>query len=93
MGNTRFPDKIDKLGPGFDLSLKPVGGNRYLQNARVAELADASDLGSDVYGRGGSSPLSRTIYSAGLVAAVSGNASQHRELTEAIAGGPTRVSW
>jgi hypothetical protein len=30
--------------------------------ARVAELADAPDLGSGALGRGGSSPLSRTIY-------------------------------
>ena len=28
----------------------------------VAELADAPDLGSGVLGRGGSSPLSRTLF-------------------------------
>ena len=30
--------------------------------ARVAELADAPDLGSGALGRGGSSPLSRTTF-------------------------------
>ena len=34
--------------------------------ARVAKLADASDLGSDVLGRGGSSPSTRTIFTNGL---------------------------
>src|SRR5689334_20198042 len=38
----------------------PVILGRSYHQARVAELADAPDLGSGVHGRRGSSPLSRT---------------------------------
>jgi hypothetical protein len=33
----------------------------HLNNAGVAELADAPDLGSGAFGRGGSTPFTRTI--------------------------------
>ncbi len=39
-----------------------MGHQVIIDLAGVAELADALDLGSSAFGRGGSSPLSRTIY-------------------------------
>ena len=49
--------------PHPKLSLAKPGDPRLIltPRARVAELADAPDLGSGVLGRGGSSPLSRTF--------------------------------
>ncbi len=39
----------------------------HMNNAGVAELADALDLGSSVFGRGGSTPSTRTILCAEVV--------------------------
>ena len=53
--NNRKRSKGDACkGESSNASFNPV--------ARVAELADAPDLGSGALGRGGSSPLSRTTF-------------------------------
>ena len=53
----------------------------FVKCARVAELADALDLGSSVSRRGGSSPFTRTIFLCGR-----GSAVEHRLAKARVAG-------
>ncbi len=56
----RFQEQCYQFGQKRETCQTLAIMSSLMRVARVAELADAPDLGSGVLGRGGSSPLSRT---------------------------------